>query len=247
MVWPILFSVASTALQGLDAALEKQKNAKLENTITEANVYASNLIRGANNELKGARGSLARYNQSVNNQRTLENAGKDAEAAKVNYLRARDSAMSDDLEQQIAFSEQAGAQAAASALSGLTGGVVDLVNGTTALRKARIQQRVDDVAKSTAYDAGQRQGAILQAGWDSLDYSEISDDLDFSQDVGVYKSTNVNWLAAISSGQDPKNLANLAGGAAGFFKSGGFDAFADRAGPTGSGLDGRTRTITGGR
>lgn len=232
------------AVMGISSGITQKAAINAANTINEANAYASNLVRAANNQLGAARGSLARYTQSVNNQRAAENAGSAFEAAAINYRRARDSATSDDFEQQIAFAEQAGAQAAASALSGLTGGVADVVVGTTALRKARIQERVNQAVRQSDWDASQQAAAILQAGWDSLDASEITDNLDYSTDVAAKQVYSGNLFTQVFGGQSPQNLANLTSS---FFKTNSFDAFADRAGPVGSGSDGRSRTITGGR
>lgn len=234
---------ALKAIMGISSGVVADAQVSANNTVNAANAYAQNLVRAANNQLRTSRASLQRYTQSVNNQRALENTGSAAEAAAVNYRRARDSALSDDFEAQLSFSEQAGAQAAASALSGLTGGVADIVAGTTALRKARLQQRSAAALKQGDYDAAQRERQILVAGWDSLDMSEISDDLDYSVDVAVKQARGGNLFTDIMGGQDTKNLTNIAGS---FFKTPAFDAFADRAGPTGSG-SGYSRTITGGR
>lgn len=231
------------AIMGISSGVLRDAGIDATNKINEANAYASNLVRGANNELAAKRGSLARYTQSVNNQRVLENMGGQAEAAQINYRRARDSATQDSFEQQIAFAEQAGAQAAAGALSGLTGGVADIVAGTTALRKARTDARVAAATKAMDFDSAQRVKNIMQAGWDSLDHSEVTDALDYSTDVAVKQASGGNLFADILGQQDPRTLANVSSNL--FSKS--YDAFADRAGPAGSGSAGRTRTITGGR
>lgn len=237
------------AIMGISAGVLRDAGIDASNKVNEANAYASNLVRSANNELAAKRGSLARYMQSVNNQRVLENAGGQAEAAQINYRRARDSATNDNFEQQIAFAEQAGAQAAAGALSGLTGGVADIVAGTTALRESRTDARVAAATRAMDFDSAQRVKNIMQAGWDSLDHSEVTDALDYSTDVAVKQVSSGNLFTDIMAQQDMKNIANITGSM--FSKP--FDAFADRAGAVGTGsFDAdlgikRTRTITGGR
>jgi len=218
MSWVAVGVAAVTAVKGMSASATKAGTAKAANIINEANAWAGNLVREANNNAKGAKASLARYTQGINNQRVLENAGSAAEADAVNFQRARDNAVKDDFESQIAFTEQAGAQAAASALSGLTGGVADLVSGTTALRKARIQQRQAEAMRQSEYDAGQRQAQIMEAGWDSLDMSDIAVELDYGQEVAVKQDTSSNFLMDILGGQDPKNMANLTSKGYSFFK-----------------------------
>lgn len=210
---------AIKALMGVSSGVLADAQAGAVNTVNAANAYAQNLVRAANNQLRASRGSLARYTQSVNNQRVLENTGAAAEAQAINYRRARDSALNDDFESQLAFSEQAGAQAAASALSGLTGGVADLVAGTTSMRKSRLQQRSKEALRQGDWDAAQREKQILRAGWDSLDHSEISDDIDYSVDVATKQVRSGNLFTDIIGGQDTKNLANLTDYAKGFFKT----------------------------
>lgn len=206
-----------TAIMGLSSGITAEGQIDANNIVNAGNAYAQNLVRSANNELRRSRAGLARYNQSVNNQRVMENVGASFEAATINYRRARDSAASDDFESQIAFAEQAGAQAAAAALSGLTGGVADMVNGTTALRKARLQQRSDEAMKQGDWDANQRAKNILKAGWDSLDTSEIADDFDYSINLATKQIRGGSALTDMLGGQDSKNLANIAADTKNFF------------------------------
>ena len=230
------------AIMGISSGITEKAQVNANNIVNSANAYASNLVRAANNELRIRRNQLARYNQNENNARVLENTGSALEAAAINFRRSRDSATGDDFENQIAFSEQAGAQAAAAALSGLTGGVADMVNGTTTLRKARLQQRSDQAMKQGDWDAAQRNRQIAQAGWDSLDSSEIAADLDYSVDIATKQQVTGGFLTEILGGQSAQNMANVFN-----FTTSSPNVFADQAGPQGSGSDGRSRTITGGR
>lgn len=201
--------MAIKAIMGISSGITARANVRAANTVNAANAYASNLVRGANNELSAKRGLLARYVQSVNNQRALDNTGDQLAAAQVNYRRARDSATNDDLETQLKFAEQAGAQAATSAMSGMVGGVADIVAGTTALRKARIQQRTQDALRMGDSDAAVRLGQIAAAGLDSLDQSEIADNLDYGNDVAVEQRYGGNLVSEIWSGQSSQSLATL--------------------------------------
>jgi hypothetical protein len=207
------------AIIGIGRGVMEQGQVDAANIVNEANAYAQNLVRAANNNLRGSRASLSRFNQSINNQRVMENAGSAMEAAVVNYRRARDNAINDDIEAQLAFSEQAGAQAAASALSGLVGGAADIVAGTTALRKSRLKQRSDEALRLADYDAAKRSQQIMQAGWDSLDSSEISADLDYSVDVATKQTRAGNLLFDILGGQDTKTVANLSSSSGSWFRT----------------------------
>ena len=207
------------AIMGISAGITARADIDAANTINAANAYSSNLIRGANNELGVARTRLARFTQGANNRRVLENNASEVNAAAMNYRRLRDSSINDSFEQQIQLAEQAGAQSAASAMSGLSGGVADLVASTTALRASRIQGRIAEAQKQGDWDASQRQSQILQAGWDSLDHSEISDDLDRSVDVATTKAYSGNLWTEAMAGQDMKNVANVTGAAGAGMKS----------------------------
>lgn len=209
-MWAAAAQFALTAISNISSGIIDRANVNASNTVNEANAYANNLVRAANNQLGAARGSLQRYNQSVNNQRTLDNMGTQQEAALVNYRRARDVEIQDDFESQIRFAEQAGAQAAATALTGLTGGVADIVQGTTALRKARLQQRALVARQQGDFDAAERNAQIAQAGWDSLDSSEITDNIDYGKDVAVTRRAGGNLFSQVFLQQDTKNMANLA-------------------------------------
>ena len=205
-------------LMGISGGVVEEAKVNAANQVTAANTYAQNLVRTVNNELSMSRASTARYNQSVNNQRVLENTGSAVETAGINYRRARDSATLDDFESQIAFAEQAGAQRAQAALSGLTGGVVDLVDATTRLRKSRLQQRSDEAMKLGDFDAGQRAKQIYQTGWDSLDSSEINADVDYSVNTFSKQTYDGNLFTEAFGKSGVKGLANIAGGVASFFK-----------------------------
>ncbi|RPA56952.1 hypothetical protein EGC86_21020 [Shewanella frigidimarina] len=117
------------------------------------------------------------------------------------------------LEDQIAQAEQAGRQAAMSAFSGLTGGVSDIIRHTTALRSSRIQQRKEQAMAQTDSDQAERTGALLQAGWDNLDQTDITAGIDYGQDVAQTVSTGGGLLSEVIqgiAGTDQKVLANVA-------------------------------------
>lgn len=196
------------AIMGIGQGYVAKAQAKAQTTVNAANAYASNLVRAANNELGSKVGSLARYNQSVNNQRALDNTGSAIEAVTVNYRRAKDSALQDDFESQIRFAEQMGAQAAAGALSGLQGGVVDVINGTTALRQSRVNQRVLDSAGQQDADAKARLRHTALAGWDSLDTSSINENMDYNINVAEKVTRSGNLFTDIMGGQSNQTLAS---------------------------------------
>lgn len=176
-------------LMGLGAREVQKAQVRAANTANAANVYARNLMRSANNELAAKRGSLARFTQSINNNRTLDNMGSAFEASAVNFRRQRDERKRRSVEQDIQLAEQAGAQAAAAAASGLVGGVVDAVAGTVELRRSRILQAEAQTSKALAFDQGRQQAAIIRQGLSAMDMNTIVDDIDYSLDVFSAQAT----------------------------------------------------------
>lgn len=199
------------AVMGLSAGYSAAQAAGRQTLINKANADAANLVRGARNELVVAKGRVARANQAENNKRTLTQGGRTAEAAAINYRRVRDSSITEDFEGQIRMAEQAGAAIASQALAGVGGSVVDMVNGTTALRNARLQYAQKQRMKAADYDAAQAQTDIKRATIQSLDDSSIIDDLDYNVDLGLEVRRSGNLFTDIVGGQDPKNIANVLG------------------------------------
>lgn len=250
MSWLALAQVGMSIAGSLSGAAAEKANVRAQNTVNSAQAAAANLMRGANNELLSKRNSLARYVQNENNRRLMTQTGREAEAALINYRRARDAADTGDFEEQIRFSEQAGEQAAMSGASGLTGGVADIVASTSALRLSRIKQATLTATKQADWDAQRMQGDILMSGLNSLDQSFIVDDLDYSLDTHVDQKPSKSTFGAVLQGvfsNSGATLSSAAGSASGFFNTPSYNAFADRAGAVGSGSGGRSRTITGGR
>lgn len=207
----MLAMMALQAVQGLSAGYSASQAAGRQTLINKANADAANVVRGARNELTVVKGRMARANQAENNRRTLYQGGRAAEAAAINYRRMRDSATTEDFEGQIRMAEQAGAAIASQAMAGVGGSVVDVVNGTTALRNARIQQAQKQRMKAADYDAGQAQSDIKRATIQSLDDSSIVDDLDYNVDLGLEVHRSGNLFTDVMGGQDPKNIANVLG------------------------------------
>lgn len=153
------------------------------NMLSRANAEAGNKVRQASNELTAAKNSLARWTQSVNNQRLLKQGGEALEASVVNYRRGEDELVRQSFSQSIAEAEQAGMAAASAAAAGVAGSVVDTVNMTTALRDSIVRQEFADARNMAAYDTQRRAGTIMSQVVGGLDNSLILDSLDFNIDV----------------------------------------------------------------
>lgn len=156
--------------------------AQANNRISEANAAAGNKVRVAKNAYEAARLNVARYMQSVNNNRVLDDGGHSLEATMVNFRRHADNEMMGDFSSQVRSAEQAGHAAASQAYAGVDGNVVDMVNGSTALRDSIVRQHTKDIMGMEAYDTTRRAGSIMSQMVGGLDNSLLLDTFDNNVD-----------------------------------------------------------------
>jgi hypothetical protein len=193
MWWMAVVGAANGLLQGSAA----REQAKLNNRLSKVNAEAANKVRGASNAAAAAEGSLARWVQSVNNQRQLDSGGDALEANVVNYRRQSDAGLTQDFASSIREAEQAGAAAAAQAVSGIAGNVTDTVNASMALRNSIVQQQVEDFRGFQNYDTARRAGSIYSQMIGGMDNSLIFDALDHNVDVANVTPVMSHWANAI--------------------------------------------------
>ena len=131
------------AAQGAMGYLNNQAaraEADANNMLSALNAKTGNATRLTSNKAEKAKGDLARWTQSVNNNRRLASGANNLEAVNINYQRQMDNLGAQDFSRSISDAEQSGAQAAARGSSGIVGNVTDMVAGATALRAAIIGQ-----------------------------------------------------------------------------------------------------------
>lgn len=185
------------AVSGIIGGSVTRAQARNNERISAANAEANNKVRLAGNAQKAAETSLARWTQSLNNQRALDSGGRASDAVKQNFYRTADSWSYDSVNQGILLAEAAGQSAASSAAAGQEGGVVDMVNLSTRLRANIVAQRTADVQHLMSYDAAQRAGTIMSQTIGGLDNSVILDSLDYNKDVALKFPKNSVFQDAI--------------------------------------------------
>lgn len=178
MWWMMAVKAANGLLQGMAGRVEAERN----NEISQVNAQAGNSVRVAKNAAVAASNTLARWVQSVSNNRRLDQGGDAIEANAVNYRRASDAGLTHSFSSSIRDSEQAGVQAAQAAASGVDGNVVDMINTSVALRNSIVKQGIEDSGNYADYDAAQRAGNIMHQMVGGLDNSVVLDSLDYNVD-----------------------------------------------------------------
>lgn len=145
---------AAKGAMALAGDVNERYQAKAARTIDKSNAKVQNILRVANNELAGAQGALARYQQSRQNQIHLMNSGRAVDAITTNMARLDESARNASASRRIAASEEMGALAARMGASGMGGSTTQMLNATAALRYDMVDQMAEYEVKQQTYDMG---------------------------------------------------------------------------------------------
>jgi hypothetical protein len=175
-------AVVGVAMGALNMYSQGQQ-AKANNRVRKAQADAENTLRPAKNQAAAAQSSLALWSQSINNQRRARGIGGQVEAGAVNQLRGKDQAVSQTFVSSIRNAEQAGAQAAASASSGVSGNVVDMVAGATALRRRIGEESAARTVGMMDSDFARRTAELSSQLVSGLDMSTTMAGMDYNQTV----------------------------------------------------------------
>lgn len=219
--------------QGFQSALGAgNASAKGNNLISDTNAQEGNRVKLAENAASAAQGNLARFTQSVNNNRALDAGGRALEALTVNSLRGGDAALRGSFSDDIRSAEAMGHMAASAAVAGAGGNVVDSVNQSTALRDSIVRQSVTDNAGSATYDVSRRAGNIMSQVVGGLDDSIILDHMDYNVQVaqhapvlGMFARTLQGFFPA---GTDALGAFKDAGNTVSSRVSSAYDTYQDR-------------------
>lgn len=183
-MWAQAASAAISFLGAFGSASVEKARARINTRLSAAQAEASNIVRAGANEYKAAEGHLARWVQSVNNQRRLDMGADNLEAAVVNYRRQSDARVRERFSDSIRAAEAEGAAIARQGFSGVTGAVSDMVNASMALRQSITEQAARDFEGMAAYDLQKRKAGLMSEMIGGLDQSLIFDALDYNEDVG---------------------------------------------------------------
>lgn len=191
------------------------------NRVAGIQAGTANFIRGKNNEVVAANNQrdkaitgLQRWRQGVHNSRVYENAAKDQESSEVNFSRGRDARARASFSDQVRYAEEEGRMAASAAASGITGGVVDMINATSRMRKGMVDTAMAENNRLSESDHTRQLAATYWSNLDQMDYSLILDNprgMDYGNDLPQTKSL----LTGISA----KDIKGVVQGAEFSFKS----------------------------
>jgi hypothetical protein len=196
--------------------------AKAGEALGEAKAKYENATRMSQNKLQGAETALANVAQSIANKRRLDAAGENLARGGEALARAQEAASANSFSRRVQAAEASGEAVASAAFAGVTGGSVQTLVETAALRTEAVEEVTGRQEEQAEYELRKNVAEQSAAGIAGLDQRLIRPNLD----VG----TSVNQAPKAGSLLDHAapallNLASSyfgAGGSFGFGKTKGY-------------------------
>jgi hypothetical protein len=190
---------AAAAVNGWLGNQVGKAQAQIDTRLSAVNATASNQVRRAKNTETAAHNGLARYVQSVNNNRLLDDGGDAYTANLVSGWKFLDSATNQSFLNDVRNMEEVGAAVASQAAVGAGGQVTDMINSTTALRASISKELAQQSVDSARYDITARSQSIMSQMVGGMDGSLIIDQLDESKSVAQKTYAPSNGQAIFNS------------------------------------------------
>ena len=202
MVWFAVAAAVIGAIGGAARGRAQKHVAQANSAVDYANAEGQAKVRLAGNAASAATDALNRWSREVNNGRMVTDIGESLGAQRTNLLRMLDTSQ-EGLVSAQRQAEQAGAQAAAAALVGVGGSVVDRINAATDLARNIRQEAAD---RAIASGTAQAEDAIGQTAAQMLrlDTRTQTAQLDFGrsnpQAIGYSSILEGALMGAIGAG-----------------------------------------------
>ncbi|BAP15840.1 internal virion protein [Ralstonia phage RSJ2] len=158
-------------------------NTQATNTVNEANAYAGNVVRAANNAVRAAQSSLANYQRSAKNQGILEAGAKKVDAMRTNMLRTADATLRGNMEDRIRSSEQLGALMSQAAAAGMGGGSVDALKSVMDVQDGYVRQVKTDNQKYRTYDQVKAMAGVAYDTQMAVDLGQSFANVDYAENT----------------------------------------------------------------
>jgi hypothetical protein len=202
-------AAASQIFSAIASGYTARAAVRTRNIIGQANAAARNTVRRGANEIAGAQGALARYMQSRNNARALDAAGARQEAAGRTISRLRDAQSAASIQERLRASEDLGRLSAASAFSGVTGSVVEMVAGALATRESLREGQTARNEDARIFELSATARDELQNAVNSLDNRAILDNIDLTVDRHQNDPVPGSFLMDVIGGASNADLGSI--------------------------------------
>lgn len=182
-------------MSSLMGSKKDDDNAKIANIAAKSDAKVKNIMRMADNQMRAAKDSLSRYQQSQSNKFKLLSGGEQLNAQATNLLRMGDESVRGGLERRIAVSEEAGALAAQAGAAGVGGGSLEMVSRANILRNQRAEEMYRVITEQQADDGKLAMEQTQRAVILGLDDTQFDTSINFMESVAS-KTPRVDWAAA---------------------------------------------------
>lgn len=166
-------------------------NSRHTHRVKQAEIDAKRVTQAAYNEREAATTSLARFAQSVGNQRKMDAMGKALAAQASNISNALDAATVGTFSQRLAAASELGAASVNAAAAGVGGSSVDAYRQTLSLNYAIQEQAQQDAIRADVVNATDALGDTVRNSIASLDGDSFSGNFDYTQYLDHVKQKNV--------------------------------------------------------
>lgn len=166
-------------------------NSRNTHKVKQAEIDAKRVTQAAYNEREAATTSLARFAQSVGNQRKMDAMGKALSAQASNISNALDAATVGTFSQRLAAASELGAASVNAAAAGVGGSSVDAYRQTLSINAAVQEQAQQDALKSDVIHATDALGDTVRNSIASLDGDSFAGNFDYTQYLDHVKQKNV--------------------------------------------------------
>lgn len=162
-----------------------------EHRVKQAEIEGNRKKQDAFNEREAASASLARFSQSISNERKLRAAGAAINAQGQNIANAMDAATTGTFGQRLAAAEELGAASVGAAAAGVGGGSVDAYRRTLMLNQAIQEEAQASALKADTFNAELARGDIINNAVADLNNDSYFGNFDYTIYQDHLKTKNV--------------------------------------------------------
>jgi hypothetical protein len=162
-----------------------------KHTVEQAKIDAARVVQASKNERTAAETSLARFSQSLNNQRKMEAAGVQFNAQTQNILAKQDSSVARTFVQRLSTAQQLGEATVAASAAGVGGSSVETYKDTLRLRAAVSEESALRAAGNDTTNATASKSAIIVDATASLQNDSFQPNFDYTQYIDHVAQKNL--------------------------------------------------------
>lgn len=164
----------------------------------QAKIDAARITQKGRNERAAAGSDLARWTQSLSNQRRMKAAGETSKKITENIGRNLDAATTGSFMGRLAASEELGANLVQAAAAGVGGSTIEVYNSTMKLNRLMQEENSDRAVNTDLLEASAARGRTIVDAVEGSDFSANMANLDYSQFVDHKKMSGMSKVLGVA-------------------------------------------------